>query len=281
MNTDHLSRLLGERIIRIEQISGGCIGNSVFAESQNRKKYFVKRYYDNKPGRTLCEAEGLKELANTKVIRVPEVFLVQEDYIVLEFIESGQKVSGFMQNFGRALGELHKHVHKYFGFRVDNFIGKTFQSNSQSEDWLNFYREERLMYQFRLLEQKGYADAVIRRSFSKLLDKLDSIIISEDTTPSLIHGDLWSGNYMIDNYSNPVLIDPAAYYGDREADIAMTRLFGGFDDDFYSAYNENYAMALGYDYREKIYKLYHLLNHLNIFGYGYYSQVLSTMEFYL
>ena len=136
------------------------------------------------------------------------------------------------------------------------------------------------MYQYKLAEKNGYATQELRAGISKLENKIEKILAGSEESPSLLHGDLWSGNYMIDENGDACLIDPAVYYGHREADLGMTKLFGGFNSEFYKSYNENYPLPDGYDYRENIYKLYHVMNHLNLFGGGYYSQAISLINYY-
>ncbi|NWF49767.1 MAG: fructosamine kinase family protein, partial [Ignavibacteriaceae bacterium] len=148
-------------------------------------------------------------------------------------------------------------------------------------NWTLFYFNKRILFQLQLAERFGNATEELRKAISKLEDKIEDIIKGSEEKPSLLHGDLWSGNYMVDENGNAVLIDPAVYYGHREADLGMTKLFGGFSSEFYRAYNETYPLEDGYEYRENIYKLYHVLNHLNLFGGGYYSQALSLIKYYV
>ena len=183
---------------------------------------------------------------------------------------------------------MHSYINtreKYFGFYEDNYIGSTSQINIADEceklDWTKFYFNKRLKFQFDLAEKKGCGGEELRKAFSKLENKFVDILKSNDEKPSLLHGDLWSGNYITDENGKACLIDPAVYYGHREADLAMTKLFGGFDSSFYAAYNEEYPLDDGYLYRENVYKLYHILNHLNLFGVGYYQQAVSLIKFYL
>lgn len=144
-----------------------------------------------------------------------------------------------------------------------------------------FYYNKRLLFQYRLAERNGYATAALRNGISKLESRIHTILSGSEELPCLLHGDLWSGNFLCDSLGNPVLIDPAVYYGHREADLAMTRLFGGFPETFYRAYDKEYPLAAGYFYREGLYKLYHVLNHLNLFGTGYLGEAESILKFYL
>ena len=167
----------------------------------------------------------------------------------------------------------------------DNFIGHTLQlnipNNEQATNWTKFYFENRLLYQFKLAESRGLSSASLKNAFKQIENKIEAIIKTNDTVPALLHGDLWSGNYLADKNGSPVILDPAVYYGHREADLAMTKVFGGFSPSFYEAYHETYPLADGHEYRENIYKLYHILNHLNLFGMGYHGQAISLLQIYL
>jgi len=233
----------------------------------------------------LKEGTGLIELRKPGVIRIPNVILAESSFILMEFIESGTKTKNFFKNFGCKLAELHKFKGSSFGFYEDNFIGSNVQRNIPGEDekgnWVNFYYTKRLLAQYTLLEKNDYVTPELTDGILSLERKIYKILAGSEESPSLLHGDLWSGNFMVDKMGNPVLIDPAVYYGHREADLAMTKLFGGFKPEFYSAYNECYPLPEGYEYRENIYKLYHVLNHLNLFGKGYYNQAISLINDYI
>ena len=155
------------------------------------------------------------------------------------------------------------------------------KSDDEKNDWTKFYFNNRILYQLQLAEKIGNSTNELRNGISALENEIDKIVTDNLEKPSLLHGDLWSGNYMIGENGYACLIDPAVYYGNREADLAMTKLFGGFDARFYESYNETYPLPDGYEYRENIYKLYHVLNHLNLFGGGYYSQAISMIRSYL
>ncbi|MDZ7623501.1 MAG: fructosamine kinase family protein [Ignavibacteriaceae bacterium] len=237
------------------------------------------------------EANGLKELAKANAIRIPEVLSFDEDYILLEYIRPTcpRKASAGRKISSRSLGEVllrctNSHSES-FGFYEDNYIGSNPQKNIPDEkeksSWVIFYFNKRILYQLQLAEKLGNSTSELRKGISKLENKIQEIIGDIQEKPSLLHGDLWGGNYMVDENENAVLIDPAVYYGHREADLGMTKLFGGFSSEFYRAYNETFPLEDGYEYRENIYKLYHVLNHLNLFGGGYYSQALSLIKFYI
>jgi protein-ribulosamine 3-kinase len=266
-------------------LSGGCISNAYKVEMSNGKIYFLKTN-DNPPDDFFFkEAHSLIELKLSNAIRVPELISVEENFILLEFISSSEKSKKFFKDFGIKFSEMHKFNHHSFGFYEDNYIGTNPQLNLTEEDeennWAKFYFNKRILYQYKLAEKNGYTTGELRKGISKLENKIEEIFSGSEEAPSLLHGDLWSGNYMIDEKGDACLIDPAVYYGHREADLGMTKLFGGFSSDFYEAYNENFPLLDGYNYRENIYKLYHVLNHLNLFGRGYYSQAISLINYYL
>jgi protein-ribulosamine 3-kinase len=226
-----------------------------------------------------AEADGLRALSATKTIRVPQVTaqIASEDtaVLVLEWLE----ISGARN--GAALGEALAALHRVqppcgpggeqFGWTRDNWIGGTPQHNRWTDDWCAFFRDQRLAPQLMLAAQKGFGGN-LQRDGERLLAALASILENRDPEPSLLHGDLWSGNAAMLASGEAVIFDPAAYVGDREADLAMTTLFGGFDADFYEAYCDAWPLAAGYELRRDAYNLYHVLNHLNLFGSGYLMQ---------
>lgn len=285
LTKNKIEEIIKEKIVDIYPVSGGCINDAKILHMDSGRQFFIKTNYNNLPKMFFNEANGLRELVKADAIRVPKVIYVEEDFILLEAIKSSSKPKNSFENFGRRFAQLHKYSEKYFGFYENNYIGSTPQFNipdeSEKNVWTNFYFNKRLKIQFDLAEKKGYSGIELSKAFSKLEGKIDDILKSDYEKPSLLHGDLWSGNYIIDENGNACLIDPAVYYGNREADLAMTKLFGGFDDNFYSAYGEEFPLQNGYDYRENIYKLYHLLNHLNLFGSGYYQQAVSLIKYYL
>jgi protein-ribulosamine 3-kinase len=275
---------LGEKILSITSLSGGCISNAYRITSQDKTNYFLKYNSAVSNDMFIKEANGLKELIKSKAIRIPEVLEFGKDYILLEYINSGNRKKNFSEEFGQRFANMHKFTSESFGYFEDNYIGSNIQKNIPDEqekvDWVSFYFNKRILFQLQLAEKFGNATEELRGGISKLEDRINQIITTGDK-PSLLHGDLWSGNYMIDENGSAVLIDPAVYYGHREADLGMTKLFGGFGADFYEAYNESFPLEDGYEYRENIYKLYHVLNHLNLFGGSYYSQAMSLIKYYV
>lgn len=281
---EKLETKLGEKISTSKNIGGGSIAGTQKIVTDSGKKYFLKTGASNDL-MFQCEANGLKELEKTGAIRIPHVFDVDKDFLLIELIESGHPGTDFFEGFGRQFAELHRYIGDSFGFYEDNFIGHSRQINQTTpaikNNWVEFYFENRLLFQFHLAEKNGFATPELIKSFKALESKIDRILSGSENEPVLLHGDLWSGNFLADHNNNPVIIDPAVYYGNREADLAMTKLFGGFSPSFYSAYNETYPLKEGHEYRENIYKLYHVFNHLNLFGAGYYGQTLSLIQSYL
>ncbi len=227
-----------------------------------------------------AEARGLAELAAADAVRVPEVYAVGTDergaYLEMERLALVTPDADCEAHFGAQLAALHRVTAGKHGWHRDNFIGATPQQNAQSADWLVFYREQRLRRQLELAAQNGYAGE-LQSLGAALIDRLPALLESYAPVPSLLHGDLWGGNWsMVDGH--PVVFDPAVYYGDRETDLAMTRLFGGFGRAFYRAYDETWPLAPGWQRRLPLYQLYHVLNHLNLFGDGYLARALHLLR---
>ncbi len=280
-----IEEILNDKITGTASIGGGCISNAERITTAKGKSYFLKTNSSHAGDMFIKEAHGLEELIKPGAIRIPKVIAYDKDFILLEYIHSGSGKNNFSEDFGRRFAQLHRYTSNSYGFFEDNYIGSNPQINIADEEeksnWTKFYFNKRILYQYKLAEKSGNATSELKSALLKLEDKIDEIVTDNGEQPSLLHGDLWGGNYMIDENGDACLIDPAVYYGNREADLAMTKLFGGFDFRFYAAYNEAFPLPAGYDYRENIYKLYHVLNHLNLFGGGYYSQAIRLMKYYL
>jgi len=276
---DYFSRTHSSfEILNSSSLSGGCINNVQLLKT-NIGDFCIKYNLDDSfPEMFTSEAKGLILLKNAAEIFVPQVFYTgnagRYSYILLEFINYGKKVPQFMNDFGRSLARLHKHTSDYFGLDIDNYMGSLPQVNTKHSSWNEFFIEERLKRQITIAGE--YFSSSDIRSFEKIYARLDELIPEEP--PALLHGDLWGGNYMVSQEGKACLIDPAVYYGHREVDIAMTTLFGGFDEDFYSAYNEVYPLIKGWRQRLDIFKLYPLLIHLNLFGSGYLGSITSIIR---
>ena len=271
------------RVVGSRAVGGGCIHRAEIVELDDGSSLFVKSNAAAPPGMFEAEAAGLEALAAVGAIRVPGDAWVGEGggvrFLAMEAIEEGRRGRGLSRRFGRALAELHRGGRgERFGFAGDNFIGATPQPNPWTDDWVEFFRERRLGFQLDLARRHGRSDGTLDELGDRLLDRLGEWIDLPEEPPCLIHGDLWGGNYLVDAAGEPVLVDPAAYYAQREAELGMTRLFGGFDADFHAAYEEAWPLPPGSAERQEIYSLYHLLNHLNLFGRGYRDQCVGVLR---
>ncbi len=225
-----------------------------------------------------CEANGLTELAKANVINTAQVISYGTNYITTVYIESSIPTSQFFKDFGKSLAQLHIYKADEYGFKEDNYIGANPQPNiphnSEKYNWADFFFNKRLLFQYLLAEKNNLLTDSIKKGFLKVESNISSTLNGmEEEGASLLHGDLWYGNFICNTKDNAVLIDPAVYYGHRETDLAMCRLFGGFTSDFFISYDLEYPLLPGWREREKIYKLYHLMNHLNLFGRSYLSSV--------
>ena len=272
------------KVLSTETVSGGCINSAICCCLENGKRYFVK-FNRSVPDVFGLESEGLEAIRSTGAFKVPEVIgfgktELETQFLVLEFIPPAPKAKNFFEVFGRQLAQMHQanHEQSRFGFASDNFIGSTPQKNAWHKDWVEFFAVQRLEFQLKLANDNGWATPELNKRCDKLILQLDRFIGSSSEPPALLHGDLWSGNYLISSQGNPVLIDPAVYFGARESEFGMIKLFGGFNSEFYHAYNEAYPLADGWQQRTDIYQLYHLLNHLNLFGTSYLSGCLQILR---
>ena len=260
-------------------IGGGCI-NQALKLSDGERHWFVKTNEADRLDMFEAEAEGLNAIADTHAIGVPRALCSgisgDRSYLVTDYIEQGRQRHDSQAKAGRQLADMHRSSAQQFGWHRDNTIGATHQPNDWTADWIDFWREHRLGFQLQLAARRGYAGR-LQSSGEQLLARFDSLI-DHAPAPSLLHGDLWSGNITFDIDANPMIFDPAVYYGDREADLAMTELFGGFAADFYAAYREAWPVDPGYQVRRQLYNLYHVLNHLNLFGGGYASQAQGLID---
>ncbi len=274
---------LDDKIIDDVPLSGGCISDARKLTFASGKIAVLKSGAQN-ADMFSKEANGLAELAKADALRIPRVLLAEKQFLLIEYIEQGHRPNDFFEDFGRKFADLHRFAADAFGFYENNYIGATLQENlpsgEESQNWTAFYLNKRLLFQLQLAEQRGFSTPEMRRGFQNLESRLAEILSGGEEPPALLHGDLWSGNFLVDSDGSPCLIDPAVYYGHREADLAMTKLFGGFGAAFYEAYQERYPLTPGYEYREDVYKLYHVMNHLNLFGGGYYSQAVAILKKY-
>lgn len=261
-------------------IGGGCI-NSTYSVEDGALRFFVKVNRVSGLAMFEAEADGLREIAGAGVIRVPHPVCagVAEDsaFLVLEVIDFSSGRRGRAEDLGRQLADMHRASATQYGWRRDNTIGSTPQVNTPADSWPEFWRDRRIGRQLALAADNGYGGALQRKG-ERLLARLDGFFAGYAPLPSLLHGDLWGGNYAYAATGEPVIFDPAVYYGDRETDLAMTELFGGFPEAFHAAYREAFPLDSGYPMRKTLYNLYHILNHLNMFGEGYLGQAEGTIE---
>jgi len=253
-------------------IGGGCI-NTAYRVTGDGRAFFVKTNAPSSHAMFVAEAAGLCEIAHSNTIRVPQPVCNghndEASWLVLEYIEfGGQRDS---RRLGVQLATMHRVTADRFGWQRDNTIGATPQINTSDDNWLEFWRTRRLGFQLQLAAKNGAPRRLLTQG-ERLLAECPPLLAGREIQPVLLHGDLWGGNAGFDGSGMPVIFDPAVYYGDRETDLAMTELFGGFGGDFYAAYDEAFQRDAGYPVRRTFYNLYHILNHFNLFGGGYAQQ---------
>ncbi len=262
------------RVVAAPAVGGGSIHDTRRLRLDDGRDLVVKIQAGGPDDLFVREAEGLAALAAPGVLRVPRDPLPGRAggtvFLLMEAIPEGRPGRGFFADFGRRFAELHRATRgERYGFAHDNYLGGTPQPNAWSASWAELFRDRRLGHQLRLARAAGRTDAATDRLGERLLDRLDRLLDVPGEPACLLHGDLWGGNFMVDEDGRPVLIDPAVYHGHREADLAMTHLFGGFPPDFHAAYEETWPLPPGAAERRDLYQLYHLLNHLNLFGASY------------
>jgi len=282
----HLTAALGEALGRDvaitnrESVGGGCISAAAIVET-TAGRFFTKS--NDTPGLFAAEAAGLRALRDSGTsLHVPEVILAREPgsgpgMLVTTVVEAGRPGRDFDRRVGIGLAELHRCTANRFGFEGDNHCGATSQPNPWTDGWVAFYRDHRIGHQVRLATKAGLLDRQDRSRCEALQDKLQDLLGS-DEGPALIHGDLWSGNLLCAADGTPALIDPAAYFGHREAELGMMTLFGGFSRAVYDAYETEWPIRGGWRERNPLYQLYHLLNHANLFGGGYTQQAMAIVR---
>ncbi len=280
---NYLSNLLNETITSISTVSGGDISQTYKLKTPHYNFFLKLNNSENAFTMFQAEANALKYIENTNTIKTPQVFCYDRfdnySFLILEYIESKSPSNEDFKTFGLKLAELHLVTQNHFGLDQDNFIGSLPQSNKTHQSWLEFYTKERLLPQLELAKQSGYLSDTECPSKSKIQKSLSYLF--ENIKPSLLHGDLWSGNYLISTKGDPYLIDPALYFGHHEVDIAMTKLFGGFGNDFYKSYHRQFPEDKYTPARIEVYQLYYLLVHLNLFGQSYYGAVSKILKKYV
>ena len=270
---------LSFNLARAVPLGGGDINSAYRLEGKDGTRYFAKLNTADRRAMFAAESASLEAMANTRTVRVPRPVAYGVSghfaFLVLEHLDLGG--TGDARMLGERLAAMHRASAPEFGFALDNTIGSTPQPNGWMNEWIAFWRERRLVFQLRLAAKNGYGGK-LQELGERLLDALPVYFKGYTPQPSLLHGDLWGGNHAYLRDGAPVIFDPAAYYGDREADIAMTELFGGFDSDFYSAYRAAWPLDAGYATRKTLYNLYHILNHANLFGAGYARQAQDMIQ---
>jgi len=243
--------------------------------------YFIKIGSLNDLTLLMSEKIGLEALAVTRAIKVPKVIFVGEtstcSFLICEYLDLKKDNLFSGKILGKQLALLHQNSNEFFGLSEDNWIGLNPQKNHWQENWISFFKKYRLQPQLIWAFERGYRSSLEEKS-ERLMEALPLFFDQYKPKPSLLHGDLWSGNWGTINNTTPVIFDPAIYYGDREADMAMTKLFGGFPQVFYDAYNYQWGLDYGFKVRQNLYNLYHLLNHLTLFGEVYLRQTIDVFE---
>jgi len=277
--------LFGAKVETFFAISGGSINQTHVLNLTNGQRVFMKQNPSPPTDFFLAETRGLKLLSQAKNgPRIPKPFLVQSvsrpTFLLLEYIDSSSENENFSEQFALSLAELHRMSQEHYGLDHDNYIGSTPQKNRLEKDGIVFFREQRIDFQRQLARRSGLLPVTIDKEIDSLCDELGKFLNISGEKPALLHGDLWSGNYFPDSEGKPCVFDPAVYYGLREADLAMTELFGRLPQKFYDVYQEVFPMNPGYEERKDLFNLYHVLNHLNIFGSSYLSSVQQIVKRY-
>ena len=279
---ESISRALGIRFaVRSAQpVGGGCINEAVCLEGASRR-FFVKLNQAGMEDMFAAEVAGLEAIRETGAIMTPAPVCWGGDqgrsWLVLEFVDLSSPQGNTSAVLGEQLAAMHRHTSTTFGFHRDNYIGSSEQPNSPGQDWVSFIADQRIGFQLELARRNG-APGSLFDSGQRLREGISTFFDSYQPAASLLHGDLWGGNWGCTPAGEPVIFDPAVYFGDREADLAMTELFGGFDDRFYQSYRQSWPLDPGYKTRTVLYNLYHILNHYNLFGGGYAVQAQGMMD---
>lgn len=277
-----ISGVLGEsfKVLAREPVGGGCI-NEAFLLHGEQLSCFIKLNQADRLSMFEAEAAGLAAIRASCTLQAPQPLAWgvagERSWLALEYIQFSPPPAGSGALLGERLAAMHGCSADAFGWDRDNTIGATPQPNPWTESWIQFLRQQRIGFQLELAAGKGLPAATLARG-EQLLERLPRLFEGYQPAPSLLHGDLWGGNWCTDSGGNPVVFDPAVYYGDRESDLAMTELFGGFDRDFYAAYRAAWPLDAGYAARRDLYQLYHILNHFNLFAGSYANQALRLID---
>lgn len=278
---DALKQIRDPGPLRIIQTVGGGSISEAYKLVTAQGTYFFKWKRDAPSNFFAKEAQGLATLRQANALQVPHVLAHSTTWILMEWIEPGGVSSASAEALGHGLAQLHRTTASAFGLAKDNVIGELPQPNGWMNNWVDFYREKRLHVQGELATQLGRMSGQRAHLFQQLLDRLDQWLDDPSIRPSLLHGDLWSGNWIADKEGRPWLIDPAVYFGHREVDLAFSELFGGFPSAFFAAYREASPLSPDYEERKPLYQLYYLLVHLNLFGESYGPSVDRILKRYV
>ncbi len=285
LGADIVEALLAEGIVidlkSPRLVEGGSINACYRLTARDGRRLFLKLNEPDCGDMFAAEFEGLNELRGADAVRVPEPLAhgvaAGAAWLLMEHLDLEPGSAAAAARLGAALAAQHRHTARRFGWRRDNTIGSTLQRNRMQADWPAFFGAYRLGFQLRLAAEND-CGAELHDKGARLLEQLPRFIDGYEPVPSLLHGDLWAGNWAMTSGAEPVIFDPAVYYGDREADVAMTELFGGFPREFYVAYEAAWPLDAGYGLRRDIYNLYHVLNHLNLFGGSYLRQAIGMLD---
>ena len=266
------------QICQVRQISGGCISHAFQVRATlavgDEVDFFVKSNHQQFVDNYRCEWNGLTAIERTGTIRVPRLIasgiVEDEAWLILEWVKRGKKTSNFFESFGRQLATMHLTTRGHeIGWEQDNYLGASLQRNQAKQNWPDFFASQRITMQIRMASDQYDLPQSFLSQLEKIASAMGSVLQGSEPETSLIHGDLWSGNFLSDEEGKPVLIDPAVYRGNREAEFGMLRLFGNCPALFYDSYHESFPLPDGWENRCNVYVLYHLLNHLNLFGPSY------------
>ena len=277
----HIEQTTGRAFsVRQQQsMAGGSINNAFLLTGDDETQYFVKTNLSGQQAMFEAEASGLQEMASSNTIKVPKPVCFGENqsqsYIVLEYLDMSGPADQVI--LAEQLAAMHQKTVDQFGWEMNNTIGATFQSNAWTDNWLDFWSQQRLGFQLKLAADNGYG-GLLQSLGEKLLIEMPKLFAGRKIKASMLHGDLWGGNVAGLKDGTPVIFDPAFYYGDREADLAMTYVFGGFSPDFYASYQNVFPLDDGFAVRKTFYNIYHIINHLNLFGDGYHGQSIHMLE---
>jgi fructosamine-3-kinase len=266
------------QIVSKEPVGGGCINDGSRLTTESGASFFLKQNTRVPEDMFECEANGLKALTIESGPRVPIPYLSSQNFLLLEDLKPARRKNTFWRSLGTKLAKMHQNTCPNFGFDHNNYIGSTPQRNTWTQDGFEFFGAQRLSFQADLALSNGYLERTDLTRLKRIINSLPTLVPEQPA--SLLHGDLWSGNAIADEEGNPAIIDPAVHYGWAEAELGMTALFGGFPQEFYDAYADERPLQSGWRDRLPIYNLYHLLNHVNLFGYGYLGQVRGILKRY-